>query len=401
MFKDISTIKKSDNEKEVELYKRNIDEIIFKTRKILEKEQGDELITLKQNLEDLEQHKCSVLFHLLSGKKDCDYDPVLFKKYNDDFQINYQFAFIRHVFSKSQQQRYCYGGLLSLFVSKKEKWASLKTDKEMIICPNKINLIQLAFRIGEYPSHLKNQPEKLNALPYKSGHASIIIIDTISFTINLYESYGTYIYPYNIVRDFLIEYIQTHPVLSKNKYEVLSGETICPIRGPQSKTKDENCFLWSLLFLYMQLQCTHANAYDIQTMFVQTFTIDRLDHLMKAWLCFLLNYIDKYHIKTVIDWYRDVHNSVIYPLHHKKILSLKNKNQYTKAMKIIDEINRQEVIENKQLDIDELNVEVDQWLFDTDETSIKDFELHKNRVNDLLDKIRAYRYTLAVDELNK
>jgi len=213
------------------------------------------------------------------------------------------------------------------------------------ICLNKITVVELFIRLGDFPKKWKNQPKKLIPFEEKIGHENVIIIDPKSKTIKLYEPYGSSGKYYEPIRQFLIKYAKKHEQLKTIKFEVLPGDIVCPSSGPQAKSDDSLCGNWSLLFLYTHVQCPHADLYQIQEL-LAGLTKDRLEVIMQGWACFLWNYIEEEHIKDVVDWLK-IKEYVVIKYDHIKILRIDGKfnEAYEEIKKIENSIKPKEMKE--------------------------------------------------------
>ena len=321
-FKRISPNKYDIGKQEIELLKEKFQKIFPLEKK------------------ELESKKCGKLFEVtIKQKNKCINDPKFskenFQETHDQFYLGYKTHFLKHLFQNSD----CYGGTIRIFVNVKEQWATLKRDEDLTnICLDKITVVDLLLSLGNFPKKWKNEPLKLIPFEDHIGHANVIIIDPKSKTIKLYDPHGSSGTYYEPIRQFLMKYAKKQEKLKQIKFEVLSGELVCPSIGPQMKSRDSLCANWSLLFLYIHVKCPHADLYQIQE-FLAGLQKDRLEIIMQGWACFLWNYIEEHHIKDVVDWLRIKSFKTMYKREYVLIEKLASSAKYEKAYARIRNIN--------------------------------------------------------------
>lgn len=140
-------------------------------------------------------------------------------------------------------------------------------------------LVDLWF--GNWPDTQVNYDPERDRRKLFVGHSTVLLIEHAAHYAEYFEPYGSPAWS-GVVEPVIKSFIQdVNPRITLE-----TAVTLCPRIGIQALTRDERCHLWTLLYIYLRLECPKLEPQTLQRRLIEKGRV-YLKELMQAWLCYL------------------------------------------------------------------------------------------------------------------
>ncbi len=248
-------------------------------------------------------------------KQMCDLSKYADVNSKEDL-VYINFSPYRPMFMRSIVQdagRDCYGGTITLLVPEykdqfllpvlSNEWWKTLLDKEPSYesqnlvqkCNTTVYLVALHFYKLDEKTYKQlytmSNADTVKAKQFRKiesteGHLTALVVDHATRQINYFEPNGQVAQWLPVVnRRLLITMKEMYPDYN------LTGTLVqeCPRRGIQYYAEDSRCANWSMLYLYLRINCPFATSKELES-FAGDLDDDELQQLMTGWMCFMWGY---------------------------------------------------------------------------------------------------------------
>ena len=133
-----------------------------------------------------------------------------------------------------------------------------------------------------------------------TGHGNIVIVDKENQEWELFEPHGFATWTQEILTPLTLRMDYMY-----KGFKGIAPLDYCPKIGLQTKTGEEWCSTWGLLYIYLRLHCTTMSRSEILERLLDMKSKELFNFLDK-WACYMWNYFDDRGITEILKEFRGI-----------------------------------------------------------------------------------------------